>query len=78
MGFEVRRATASDVPLLAELDRRAFAGLGMGYYGESHVRCWLEVNPEGLLVASRVPDWIEDPASCNCSALVAIPNPRDR
>jgi hypothetical protein len=53
MGFEVRRAIASDVPLLAELDRRAFAGLGMGYYGESHVRCWLEVNPEGLLVASR-------------------------
>jgi hypothetical protein len=51
--FEVRQATASDVPLLAELDRRAFAGLGMGYYGESHVRCWLEVNPEGLLVASR-------------------------
>jgi hypothetical protein len=53
MGFEVRQATASDVPVLAELDRRAFAGLGMGYYGESHVRCWLEVNPEGLLVASR-------------------------
>jgi hypothetical protein len=52
-GFEVRQATASDVPVLAELDRRAFAGLGMGYYGESHVRCWLEVNPEGLLVASR-------------------------
>jgi hypothetical protein len=52
-GFEVRQATASDVPLLAELDRRAFAGLGMGYYGESHVRCWLEVNPEGLLVAWR-------------------------
>ena len=37
-GFEVRQATASDVPLLAELDRRAFAGLGMGYYGESYVR----------------------------------------
>jgi hypothetical protein len=52
-GFEVRQATASDVSVLAELDRRAFAGLGMGYYGESHVRCWLEVNPEGLLVASQ-------------------------
>jgi hypothetical protein len=53
-----------------------------GYYGESYVRCWLEVNPEGLLVAWRdgavVACWIEDPASCNCSALVAISNPRDR
>jgi hypothetical protein len=52
-GFEVRRASVSDVAALAELDRQAFAGLGMGHYGESYVRCWLEVNPEGLLVASR-------------------------
>jgi hypothetical protein len=52
-GFEVRPATARDVPVVAGLDRVAFAGLGMGYYGESHVRCWLEVNPEGLLLASR-------------------------
>jgi hypothetical protein len=50
-GFEVRPATERDVCVVAELDRRAFAGLGMGYYGESYVRCWLEVNPEGLLVA---------------------------
>jgi hypothetical protein len=64
-GFEVRQATASDVPLLAELDRRAFAGLGMGYYGCAGV-------------AALLPDWIEDPASCNCSALVAIRCPRDR
>jgi hypothetical protein len=25
----------------------------MGHYGETYVRCWLEVNPEGLLLASR-------------------------
>jgi hypothetical protein len=52
-GFEVRTATARDVGRIAGLDRLAFDGLGMGYYGESHVRCWLEVNPEGLLVAWR-------------------------
>jgi hypothetical protein len=38
---------------MAELDRLAFGAAGMGHYGESHVQCWLEVNPEGLLVASR-------------------------
>jgi hypothetical protein len=100
---------------MAELDRLAFGSAGMGHYGESHVRCWLQVNPEGLLVASQRGtavaccysqyvdfspedvsldpvlnkylknrgaevaavhiDWLEDPASCNCSALVAIRNP---
>ena len=25
----------------------------MGHYGESHIGCWLEVSPEGLLVTSR-------------------------
>jgi hypothetical protein len=52
-GFEVRAATGRDGPRMAELDRLAFGAAGMGHYGESHVRCWLEVNPEGLLVASR-------------------------
>jgi hypothetical protein len=52
-GFEVRAATERDAPRMAELDRLAFGAAGMGHYGESHVRCWLEVNPEGLLVASR-------------------------
>ena len=52
-GFEVRAATERDGPVMAALDRQAFAGLGMGHYGESHVQCWLEVNPEGLLVAWR-------------------------
>ena len=52
-GFEVRAATERDGPRMAELDRLAFGAAGMGHYGESHVRCWLEVNPEGLLVASR-------------------------
>ena len=52
-GFEVRAATERDAPVMAALDRQAFAGLGMGHYGESHVQCWLEVNPEGLLVAWR-------------------------
>jgi hypothetical protein len=32
----------------------------------------------GARVAAVLPDWIEDPASCNYSALVAVPNPRDR
>ena len=50
-GIEVRSATPADVARMAELDRQAFAGLGMGYYGESYVRCWMEVNPEGLLIA---------------------------
>jgi hypothetical protein len=31
----------------------------------------------GAGVAAVLPDWIEDPTSCNCSALVAISNPRD-
>ncbi len=52
-GFEVRAATERDAPRMAELDRLAFGAAGMGHYGESHVRCWLEVNPEGLLLASR-------------------------
>ncbi len=52
-GFEVRAATERDGPRMAELDRLAFGGAGMGHYGESHVRCWLEVNPEGLLIASQ-------------------------
>jgi hypothetical protein len=30
----------------------------------------------GAEVAAVLIDWIEDPASCNCSALVAIRNPR--
>jgi len=41
------------VARLAELDARAFEGAGMGHYGETHARCWLEVNPEGLLIAAR-------------------------
>jgi hypothetical protein len=60
-GFEVRPATPHDVSRIAELDRRAFAGLGMGCYGESYVRCWLEVNSEGLLVA-----WQGDTAVACC------------
>jgi hypothetical protein len=52
-GFEVRPATAGDLDRIAELDRLAFAGAGMGHYGRSHVRCWMEINPEGLLVAWR-------------------------
>jgi hypothetical protein len=52
-GFEVRAASEHDGPRMAELDRLAFGAAGMGHYGESHVRCWREVNPEGLLVASR-------------------------
>lgn len=51
--FEVRTASERDVARLVELDLLAFGGLGMGHYGESHVRCWLEVNPAGLLVAWR-------------------------
>jgi hypothetical protein len=52
-GFEVRSAAERDVARLAELDSRAFADAGMGHYGEPHARCWLEVNPEGLLIAAR-------------------------
>lgn len=52
-GFEVRSAVEGDVARLAELDARAFDGAGMGHYGESHARCWFEVNPEGLLIAAR-------------------------
>jgi hypothetical protein len=52
-GFEVRSAVEGDVARLAELDARAFAGADMGYYGETHARCWFEVNPEGLLIAAR-------------------------
>jgi hypothetical protein len=52
-GFEVRAATERDGPRMAELDRLAFGTAGMGHYGESHFRCWREVNPEGLLVASQ-------------------------
>jgi len=51
--FEVRAATEPDAPLMAELDRLAFGAAGMGHYGERHIRCWLEINPEGLLVASQ-------------------------
>jgi hypothetical protein len=52
-GFEVRAATERDGPRMAEIDRLAFGTAGMGHYGESHFRCWREVNPEGLLVASQ-------------------------
>jgi hypothetical protein len=52
-GFEVRSAVERDVARLAELDASAFADAGMGYYGETHARCWFEVNPEGLLIAAR-------------------------
>jgi hypothetical protein len=52
-GFAVRSADECDVARLAELDAQAFGGAGMGYYGEAHARCWLEVNPEGLLIAAR-------------------------
>ena len=52
-GFEVRAADECDVARLAELDAQAFGSAGMGHYGEAHARCWLEVNPEGLLIAAR-------------------------
>jgi hypothetical protein len=52
-GVEVRAATERDAPRMAELDRLAFGAAGMGHYDETYVRCWLEVNPEGLLLASR-------------------------
>jgi hypothetical protein len=52
-GFAIRTAGERDVPRLAELDARAFGTAGMGHYGETHARCWLEVNPEGLLIAAR-------------------------
>jgi hypothetical protein len=52
-GFEVRTAGERDVARLAELDALAFGGSGMGHYGESHARCWLEVNPAGLLIAAH-------------------------
>ena len=52
-GFEIRSAVEHDVACLAELDARAFGSAGMGHYGETHARCWLEVNPEGLLIAAR-------------------------
>jgi hypothetical protein len=51
--FEVRLADVRDGPRLAELDRIAFSNTGMGHYGEDRVRCWFEVNPKGLLVATR-------------------------
>jgi hypothetical protein len=52
-GFEVRTATTADVPFLAELDRARFGDTGMEVYGEEHFRCWLDVNPSGLLVATH-------------------------
>ncbi|PRQ06960.1 hypothetical protein ENSA7_33840 [Enhygromyxa salina] len=52
-GFTIRTATAADVPALAALDRARFGPSGMEVYGEEHFRCWLEVNPCGLLVASH-------------------------
>ena len=70
--FEVRPATELDVSRMAELDRRAFAGLGMGYYGERYVRCWLEVNPEGLLVA-----WHGDTAVACCYSQYVDFSPAD-
>ncbi|PCC73457.1 hypothetical protein SAMN02745121_02814 [Nannocystis exedens] len=52
-GFTIRTATPADVPLLAALDRAKFGGAGMEVYGEEHFRCWLDVNPSGLLVATH-------------------------
>lgn len=52
-GFTIRTATAADVPVLAAMDRARFGSQGMETYGEEHFRCWLDVNPSGLLVASH-------------------------
>jgi hypothetical protein len=71
-GFEVRRATPHDVSRMVELDRRAFSAAGMGHYGESYVRCWLEVNPEGLLVA-----WQGDTAVACCYSQYVDFSPAD-
>lgn len=50
--FSVRPACAADVPLLAEAERKKFGNAGTDVYGEDYFRCWLEVNPNGLLVAT--------------------------
>lgn len=52
-GFTIRTATPADVPLLVALDRAKFGDAGMAVYGEEHFRCWLEINPSGLLVATH-------------------------
>lgn len=51
--FEVRNATAGDVPMLVELDRARFGDTGMEVYGEAHFQCWLAINQAGLLVATH-------------------------
>lgn len=51
--FAVRQAEAGDVPALVGLEQQAFGAAGTDVYGEEYFRCWLEVNPEGLLVAEH-------------------------
>jgi len=51
--FVVRQATEADVDRLVELEKQVYGPLGTGYYGEEHIRCWLEVFPEGFFVVEQ-------------------------
>ncbi|MFH1047107.1 MAG: hypothetical protein V1738_02290 [Patescibacteria group bacterium] len=48
--FALRPATEQDIKALMSLERRVYGPLGTGYYGEDHIRCWLEVFPDGFSV----------------------------
>lgn len=52
-GFDVRPAIESDVPRLVKLEQQCFGSSGLDLYDGRHMRCWLEVNPDGLLVAEQ-------------------------
>lgn len=50
--FSIRQARPDDVSILARLEREKFGPKGTDVYDEQYFNCWLEVNPEGLLVAT--------------------------
>lgn len=49
----VRQARPEDVDAIVDLEKTVYGPLGTACYGEEYVRAWLEVHPEGLIVAER-------------------------
>lgn len=52
-GFDVRPATETDIPRILELEQTRFGADGVVPLTEEHIRCWLEINPTGLLVVEQ-------------------------
>lgn len=52
-GFDVRPAMERDIERIVELDRVNFGKDGVEPYTERQVRCWMDINPSGLLVATQ-------------------------